>query len=158
MPKPFLPSFFDFVYDIYRLNFNYSVDQNSDLFDEFSFVYDGIKKGMNYEEDDLVLNVTHKTYQLIKTTKELILDDNKVKSLIELSVEVLKIIDNYYWSNNSEFENEYYKFGFETWKSKSEKTIQESKSAENKFRSRWEPDIKKYPMYQKRLCNTSPAD
>lgn len=142
VPKPFLPSFFDFVYDIYRLNFNYSVDQNSDLFDEFSFVYDGIKKGMNYEEDDLVLNVTHKTYQLIKTTKELILDDNKVKSLIELSVEVLKIIDNYYWSNNSEFENEYYKFGFETWKSKSEKTIQESKSAENKFRSRWEPEFK----------------
>ena len=142
VPKPFLPSFFDFIYDIYRLNFNYSIDPNSDLFDEFSFVYDGIKKGMNYDDDDLILNVTHKTYQLIKTTKELILDDSKVKSLIELSVEVLKIIDNYYWSNNSEFENEYYKYGFETWKAKHEKTIQESKSGESKLRSRWEPEFK----------------
>lgn len=142
VPKPFLPSFFDFIYDIYRLNFDYSIDPNSDLFDEFSFVYDGIKKGMNYDEDDLVLNVTHKTYQLIKTTKELILDDNKVKSLIELSVEVLKIIDNYYWSNNSEFENEYYKYGFETWRVRSEKAIQESKSGKSKLRSRWEPEFK----------------
>lgn len=142
VPKPFLPSFFDFIYDIYRLNFDYSIDPSADLFDEFSFVYDGIKKGMNYDEDDLVLNVTHKTYQLIKTTKELILDDNKVKSLIELSVEILKIIDNYYWLNTTEFENEYYKYGFETWKAKSEKAIQESKSGESKLRSRWEPEFK----------------
>lgn len=142
VPKSFLPSFFDFIYDIYRLNFDYSIDPSADLFDEFSFVYDGIKKGMNYDEDELVLNVTHKTYQLIKTTKELILDDNKVKSLIELSVEVLKIIDNYYWSNNTVFENEYYKYGFETWKSKSEKVIQESKLKESRLRSRWEPEFK----------------
>src|SRR5574344_1290390 len=87
-PKPFIPSFFDFVFDIYRLNFGYSIEPGTDLNDEFSFVYEGIKKGMNYEDDDLSLNVTHKTYRLIKTTKELILDDNQIKSLIELSVEV----------------------------------------------------------------------
>ncbi|MDO4963374.1 MAG: hypothetical protein Q4E75_04675, partial [bacterium] len=143
VPKPFLPSFFDFIFDIYRLNFDYSIDPNSDLYDEFSFVYDGIKKGMNYDDDSLVVNVTHKTYQLIKTTKELILDENKVNSLIELSVAVLKIIDAYYWSNNTtEFENEYYKFGFETWRERSEKTIQESKTGESKLRSRWEPEFK----------------
>src|SRR5574344_1128184 len=100
------------LFHMYRLNFDYSINPSSDLYNEFSFVYDGIKKGMNYDEDDLVLNVTHKTYQFIKTTKELIIDENKVNSLIELSVEVLKIIDNYYWSNNVELKNEYYKYGF----------------------------------------------
>ena len=143
VPKPFLPSFFEFIYDIYRLNFNYSIDPNEDLTEEFSFVYDGIKKGLNYEDDDLNLKVTNKTYRLIKTTKELILDDNKIKSLIDLSTTVLKIIDGYYWStSNTDFANEYFKYGFEKWKTKSEKTIQESKSGANSLRSRWEPEYK----------------
>ena len=58
VPKPFLPSFFEFIYDIYRLNFDFNIDPNSDLADEFLFVYDGIKKGLNYEDDDLNLKVT----------------------------------------------------------------------------------------------------
>lgn len=143
VPKPFLPSFFEFIYDIYRLNFNFNIDPSSDLADEFSFVYDGIKKGLNYEDDDLNLKVTNKTYRLIKTTKELILDDNKINHLIDLSVTVLKIIDGYYWStSNNDFENEYFKYGFENWKLKSEKSIQESRTGEDKLRSRWEPEFK----------------
>lgn len=143
VPKPFLPSFFEFIYDIYRLNFDFNIDPNSDLADEFLFVYDGIKKGLNYEDDDLNLKVTNKTYRLIKTTKELILDNNKINSLIDLSVTVLKIIDGYYWSTgNSDFENEYFKYGFENWKLKSEKSIQESRTGENTLRSRWEPEFK----------------
>lgn len=143
VPKPFLPSFFDFIYDIYRLNFNYSIDPAIDLKDEFSFVYEGIKKGLNYENDDFNLAVTNKTYRLIKTTKELISDEVKIKNLIDLSVNVLKIIDNYYWStNNNEISNEYFKYGFETWKSNSEKTIKESKTGPLTFRSRWEPEFR----------------
>lgn len=143
VPKPFLPSFFDFIYDIYRLNFNYSIDPRTDLKDEFSFVYEGIKKGLNYENDDFNLAVTNKTYRLIKTTKELILDETKIKSLIDLSVTVLKIIDNYYWSTNkNEINNEYFKYGFETWKTNSEKTIKESKTRTSTFKSRWEPEFR----------------
>lgn len=143
VPKPFLPSFFEFIYDIYRLNFNYSIDPGTDLTEEFSFVYEGIKKGLNYEDDDFNLAVTNKTYRLIKTTKELILDDEKIRSLIELSVNVLKIIDGYYWSTNTnEIKNEYFKFGFEKWKINSEKSITESKTGLTTFRSRWEPEFK----------------
>lgn len=143
VPKPFLPSFFDFIYDIYRLNFNYSIDPETDLKDEFSFVYEGIKKGLNYENDDFNLTVTNKTYRLIKTTKELILDEVKIKSLIDLSATVLRIIDGYYWStNNNEISNEYFKYGFETWKTNSEKTIKESKTGTFTFRSRWEPEFR----------------
>ena len=143
VPKPFLPSFFEFIYDIYRLNFNYSLDPNADLSDEFSFVYEGIRKGLNYEEDDFNLAVTNKTYRLIKTTKELILDDSKIKSLIDLSATVLKIIDGYYWSTSTdEIDNEYFKYGFETWKINSEKVITESKTGLTTFRSRWEPEFR----------------
>lgn len=143
VPKPFLPSFFDFIFDIYRLNFGYNIDPQSNLNNEFLFVYEGIKKEMNCDEDDLILNVTHKTYRLIKTTKELILDETQISSLIELSVEVLKIIDNFYWSNDTnDIENEYYKYGFENWKNKSEKDIKESKIKDSKLVSRWEPEFK----------------
>lgn len=143
VPKPFLPPFFDFIYDIYRLNFNYSIDPVTDLKDEFSFVYEGIKKGLNYENDDFNLAVTNKTYRLIKTTKELILDDAKIKDLIDLSTTVLRIIDNYYWAtNNIEISNEYFKYGFEIWKINSEKTIRESKTGTSAFKSRWEPEFK----------------
>lgn len=142
VPKHFLPSFFEFIYDIYRLNFNFSIDPNSDLADEFSFVYDGIKKGMNYEDDVLNLKVTNKTYSLIKTTKDLITDDEKIKSLIDLSVSILKIIDSYYWSNTIEFENEYFKYGFENWRAKMDKSIQETKRENNGLHSRWEPEFK----------------
>lgn len=143
VPKPFLPSFFDFIYDIYRLNFNYSIDPKTDIKDEFSFVYEGIKKGLNYEEDDVNLAVTNKTYRLIKTTKELILDETKINSLIDLSTTVLKIIDNYYWStNNNEINNEYFKYGFEAWKTNSDKIIKESKIGASTLRSRWEPEFR----------------
>ena len=143
VPKPFLPSFFEFIYDIYRLNFNYNLEPGIDLTEEFSFVYEGIKKGLNYEDDDLNLAVTNKTYRLIKATKELILDDSKIGSLIDLSANVLRIIDNYYWStSNDEIENEYFKYGFEKWKSNSEKSITESKTSLSTFRSRWEPEFR----------------
>lgn len=143
VPKPFLPSFFDFIYDIYRLNFNYSIDPGTDLKDEFSFVYEGIKKGLSYENDDFNLAVTNKTYRLIKTTKELILDETKIKDIIDLSTTVLRIIDDYYWStNNYEISNEYFKYGFETWKTNSEKNIKESKTGTSTFRSRWEPEFR----------------
>ena len=110
VPKFYLPSFFDFIFDIYRLNFDYVIDPKSDLNEEFSFVYDGIKKDLNFENDSLNLKVTNKTYSLIKSTKDLILESDKVNELITLSISVLKIIDNYYWSNlDLDFENEYFK-------------------------------------------------
>lgn len=143
VPKKFLPSFFDFIYDIYRLNFNFNVEPESDLKEEFSFVYDGIKKGLNYENDELNLKVTNKTYNLIKTTKDLINDKKEINALIELSVSVLKIIDNYYWaSSNLDLKNEYYEYGFNHWQEKSINLIHQSKIKSSEFRSRWEPEYK----------------
>ena len=148
VPKVFLPSFFDFIFDIYKWNFNYSIDPTLDLNEEFLFAYDGIKKDLNYDEDSLNLKVTNKTYYLIKTTKDLILEENKINDLITLSISVLKMIDHFYWSNsNLEIENEYFQYGFNSWKqklNKNEKKNENSKEreSESEFKSMWEPVYK----------------
>ncbi len=143
VPKFYLPFFFDFIFDIYRLNFNYAIDPNSDLNEEFSFVYEGIKKDLNFENDSLNLKVTNKTYSLIKSTKDLILEDNNINELITLSISVLKIIDNYYWSNlDLDYQNEYFKYGFNIWKEKINSSIQKTKSRNIEFKSMWEPEFK----------------
>ncbi len=146
VPRPYLPSFLDFIFDIYKLNFNYSIDLESDLNDEFLFVYDGIKKDLNYDDDVLNLKVTSKTYKLIKTTKDLIKDDDKVEELIALSVTVLKYIDKFYWSNDDlKIDNEYFKYGFDNWKNNLDKdrsTSKNSQSKESLFKSTWEPKFK----------------
>lgn len=143
VPKFYLPSFFDFIFDIYRLNFDYVIDPKSDLNEEFSFVYNGIKKDLNFENDSLNLKVTNKTYSLIKSTKDLILESDKVNELITLSISVLKIIDNYYWSNlDLDFENEYFKHGFNVWKQKISDSIQKTKTRNMGFKSMWEPEFK----------------
>ena len=143
VPKFYLPSFFEFIFDIYRLNFDYGIDPQSDLNEEFSFVYDGIKKDLNLESDSLNLKVTNKTYSLIKSTKDLILEADKVNELITLSISVLKIIDNYYWSNlDLDYENEYFKYGFDYWKQKISNSIQKIKTRNIEFKSMWEPEFK----------------
>ncbi len=143
VPKFYLPSFFEFIFDIYRLNFDYGIDPQSDLNEEFSFVYDGIKKDLNFENDSLNLKVTNKTYSLIKSTKDLILEVDKVNELITLSISVLKIIDNYYWSNlDLDYENEYFKYGFDYWKQKISNSIQKIKTRNIEFKSMWEPEFK----------------
>ncbi len=143
VPKFYLPSFFEFIFDIYRLNFDYDIDHQSDLNEEFSFVYEGIKKDLNFENDSLNLKVTNKTYNLIKSTKDLILEADKVNELITLSISVLKIIDNYYWSNlDLDYENEYFKYGFDFWKQKISNSIQKIKTRNIEFKSMWEPEFK----------------
>lgn len=143
VPKFYLPSFFDFIFDIYKLNFDYVIDPKYDLNEEFSFVYNGIKKDLNFENDSLNLKVTNKTYSLIKSTKDLILESDKVNELITLSISVLKIIDNYYWSNlDLDFENEYFKHGFNVWKQKISDSIQKTKTRNMGFKSMWEPEFK----------------
>ena len=67
VPSYYLGAFFEFIYDIYKLNFN--SDLPDDLYGEFRFVYDGLQNVMRSESDELQVNVTKKTYKLIKSTK-----------------------------------------------------------------------------------------
>lgn len=148
VPTHFLNSFFEFIYDIYKLNFEYNL--SSDLYDDFSFVYDGLKSSMLAEDDDLEINVTKKTYKLIKTTKQLITDSSNIDAVIKLSIIIANLIDKRIWNKEVRILNPYLKYGYEKW----EKTLvhDERNVGVNRtiseFRSRWEP---KYILSQNKV-------
>ncbi len=110
VPQAFLPEFFEFIYDIYRLNLEYSLPEN--LYEEFEFVYHNLD-GSKGSFDELEVNCTNKTYKLIQTTKCLINEDSS--ALTELSVEVVKLIDSRVWDKNPTIKNSYYNYGYEMW-------------------------------------------
>lgn len=126
VPQFFLEDFFEFVFDIYKINFNYNLAE--DLENELGFVYEGLRNSINSDENDISVSVTEqidqsvqmtqKTYKLIATTKQLMLSDEGIKALIELSVRVIKLIDNRVYDKKIEICNSYLRHGFERWEEK----------------------------------------
>lgn len=90
VPSYYLGSFFEFIYDIYKLNFDSNLPD--DLYGEFQFVYDGLQNVMRSESDEVQVNVTKKTYKLIKSTKQLITNPIYNDAVIKLSIIVVIII------------------------------------------------------------------
>ena len=77
VPRYYLAPFFVFIFDIYKLNFEYDLS-NSDLVEDFRFVYEGLRNSMLSEGDDVKVNVTKKTYKLIQSTKKLIVNEKYI--------------------------------------------------------------------------------
>lgn len=138
VPQYFLSSFFEFIFDIYQKNFDYSLS-NCVLMDEFDFIYSGLRKKLNLEDDSLTLNVTKKTYRLIKTTKLLIQKENNFESIKRLSVLVIKLIDQFFWDKDgSSIKNPYFRNGFNDWLKEYHKEAHCSRKRTNDG-NRWEP-------------------
>lgn len=70
--------------DIYKLNFDSNLPD--DLYGEFQFVYDGLQNVMRSESDEVQVNVTKKTYKLIKSTKQLITNPIYNDAVIKLDL------------------------------------------------------------------------
>lgn len=136
VPANYLKSFFDFIYDIYRLNFEYVLPEN--LYEEFDFVYKGLRDSMLSEGDDLQIQATKKTYKLIKTTKELIVDKDAVESVIHLSMIIVKLIDKHVWNKSLIIYNPYLKNAFAEW-SKQYDLENNEESKHKKMSSHWQP-------------------
>lgn len=140
VPKVFLGNFFEFIFDIYKLNFDF--DLPVDPYEDFRFVYEGLKENMLSEGDDLSINVTHKTYKLTAATKQLIKKEDGLDAVIKLSIIIAKLIDKRFWNKDVRIFNPYLKVGFETWEkqfSKDAKTRRERRQSSSEFYSRWEP-------------------
>ena len=132
--------FFEFIYDIYKLNFDSNLPD--DLYGEFQFVYDGLQNVMRSESDEVQVNVTKKTYKLIKSTKQLITNPIYNDAVIKLSIIVVRLIDKYIWGKDNVLYNPYLKRGYQEWLS----TINREKEYGNRskveqLRSRWEPEF-----------------
>lgn len=139
VPGYYLPAFFDFIFDIYKLNFQYDLPE--DMYEDFKFVYEGLRQVMMSEGDDVQINVTKKTYKLIKTTKQLIADEKQVDSVIKLSIIIARLIDKKIWNKEIKVYNPYLKQGFDAWADKLNVSSRdlEGRKERSAFRSRWEP-------------------
>lgn len=139
VPSYYLPAFFDFIYDIYKLNFQYDLPE--DMYEDFMFVYEGLRQNMLSEGNEVQVNVTKKTYKLIKSTKQLITDENNVDSIIKLSIIIVRLIDKRIRNKETVIYNPYLKQGFDQWidKHKVSSRELEARREVSTFRSRWEP-------------------
>lgn len=138
VPSHFLKSFFEFIYDIYKLNFEYDISE--DLYEDFKFVYEGLRSTMLSDGDDIQVNVTKKSYKLIKSTKQLIANPKDIDAVIKLSIIVVRLIDKRVWNKEVKVYNPYLKQGYEGWLT----TLKDDKDTtrhhtRSEFRSRWEP-------------------
>lgn len=142
VPQTFLSAFFEFIFDIYKLNFDYDLPEEP--YEDFQFVFEGLRNNMLSDGDDISINVTQKTYKLIAATKQLINREDGLDAVIKLSIIIVRLIDRRFWDREVPIFNPYLKVGYEGW----EKTLKESakrgyKSKRNdlELRSRWEPKI-----------------
>lgn len=58
VPQTFLPAFFEFIFDIYKLNFEYDLPE--ELYEDFQFVFEGLRSNMLSDGDDISINITQK--------------------------------------------------------------------------------------------------
>lgn len=145
VPIKFLSNYFEFMYDIYKVNFQRSLPDN--LEDELKYVFNGLNSYIKDDQDDLDLAVTNKTYKLIKTTQSIIKNSNNLEELIQLSSKVIRYIDNFYWNDTSKEleENSYFNEGLNIWKAQTEDKEQIRYLGERKereFTSKWKPRFK----------------
>lgn len=145
VPAKFLSNYFEFMYDIYIVNFKNSLPDN--LEDELRHVFNGLNSYIKEDKDDLDLAVTNKTYKLIKTTQSIIKNSNNMEELIQLSAKVIRYIDNFWWNDTSKEidDNSYFKEGFNIWKTQTEDKEQIKYLGERKereFTSKWKPRFK----------------
>ena len=140
VPKNFLTAFFEFIFDIYKLNFDY--DLPKELYEDFEFVFEGLRSNMLSDGDNISINVTQKTYKLIATTKQLITKEDGVDAVIKLSILIVKLIDRRFWDKEVKIFNPYLKVGYEGWEKQLKETGRSGRirrGNSDKLRSRWEP-------------------
>ena len=142
VPVKFLPHFYEFMFDIYSRNFEYSL--NSHVYDDLKNVFMALRSLLQDDNDELSIDVTKKTYKLIKTTKDVILSDESVDSIINLSSRILKIIDDTYWeSETPDILNPYFKMGYDGWNDlRKRANMGRARAGVNATRRRWEPSFK----------------
>lgn len=155
VPQAFLSAFFEFIFDIYKLNFEYDLPE--DLYEDFKFVFEGLRSNMLSDGDDISINVTQKTYKLITATKQLITKENGLDAIIKLSILIVKLIDKHFWDKEVKIFNPYLRAGYEGWKKQLRYTSRsghEQKRSSSEFRSRWEP---KFMMVNNNVCLIPPT-
>lgn len=155
VPQNFLPAFFEFIFDIYKLNFEYDLPEEP--YGEFKFVFEGLRNNLLSDGDDISVSITQKTYKLIATTKQLITREDGLDAIIKLSILIVKLIDKRFWDKEVKIFNPYLKVGYEGWEKQLKNVYTggyERRKYASEMRSRWEP---KYMMISNEICLIPPV-
>ncbi|WP_290146215.1 hypothetical protein, partial [uncultured Dubosiella sp.] len=96
------------------------------------------------ESDELNLSITKKTYRLIRTTQNLILDKKEMDEIIHFSILILNIIDKTLTNGPQEIHNLYLKKGYSEWLKKTDINWKSKRSKGSGMRTRWEPKFIAY--------------
>lgn len=113
---------FNFIHTLYEICFDYyHIDlecgkTETDFFDEANFLLDGLKHKFSQDsfEDDTV-TISSKVYNLIKSTRLRI--KYSQDSVLDLLIEILKMIDSYFWESEEYNGNHYLHNNFMVWAS-----------------------------------------
>lgn len=145
VPIKYLSNYYEFMYDIYKVNFQKSLPENIE--EELKYVFDGLRDEVKEDQDNLDIAVTNKTYKLIKTTQSIIKKQTNIEELIQLSAKVIKNIDKYYWNDTKETtqQSPYFIEGLNQWKNQFENKEEIQYKGERKERkqiSKWKPSFK----------------
>lgn len=155
VPQAFLSAFFEFIFDIYKMNFEY--DLPDEPYEDFRFVFEGLRNNMLSDGDDISIKVTQKTYKLIAATKRLITREEGIDAVIKLSIIIVRLIDRRFWDKEVKIYNPYVKVGYECWEAQLKEKARgnrEQRVSSSEFRSRWEP---KYLMTNNSVYLVPPA-
>lgn len=155
VPQAFLPAFFEFIFDIYKLNFEYDLPEEP--YEDFKFVYEGLCNNLLSDGDDISINVTQKTYKLIATTKHLIMRKDGLDAIIKLSILIVTLIDKRFWDKEVRVFNPYLKVGYEGWEKRLKNVYKggrERRRNASEMHSKWEP---KYVMINNLVCLIPPV-
>lgn len=155
VPQNFLPAFFEFIFDIYKLNFEYDLPEEP--YEEFKFVFEGLRNNLSSDGDDISVNITQKSYKLIATTKQLIMREDGLDAIIKLSILIVKLIDKRFWDKEVKIFNPYLQVGYEGWEKQLKNVYNggyERRKNAAEMRSRWEP---KYVIVNNTICLMPPV-
>lgn len=113
VPLEYLHAFYEFIFDIYKINFEYQLPENikNEFYDIYGFFHDEVSKG----KDSLFVSTTRKDYMLIRSTQALINDNKYIDTIVDFSVIIIKLIDQTYWDPNYTIYNVYFKRGCDDW-------------------------------------------
>ncbi|WP_165048773.1 MULTISPECIES: hypothetical protein [unclassified Adlercreutzia] len=139
VPQYYLPAFFDFVFDIYDLNLGCRL--SADPKEDFRFAFEGLHEKLLDGGDDLEVEVTKRTYRLVRSTKDVIANEDTLDEAVALSVMVARIIDGHMRGFDVRPHNPYFRYGYERWASSISGKNARRARAKGRFAgsSRWEP-------------------
>ena len=140
IPFKFIEKFFDFCFDIYEYNFEFSLKgfSSEDIFDLFN----SLKLKIKDENDLLEINGLNKSYTLIQATKKIVINMYGIDKLVELTEKIIRLIDDYYWDKPEKTYSSYLMTPYNNWKKKITNEEKKRRTAEAKKKTefiKWTP-------------------